>query len=83
VPQDVAVVGFDDIAMASFVNPPLSTVVQDTRKAGEVLVESLLSLIRGQPAESVVLPATLTLRRSSERSHAVTRKAKRETTGVG
>ena len=82
VPQDVAVVGFDDIAMASFVNPPLSTVVQDTRKAGEVLVESLLSLIRGQPAESVVLPATLTLRRSSERSHAVTRKAKRETTGI-
>jgi len=82
VPQDVAVVGFDDIAMASFVNPPLSTVVQDTRKAGEVLVESLLNLIRGQPAESVVLPATLTLRRSSERGHAVTRKAKRETTGI-
>ncbi len=66
VPQDVAIVGFDDIAMASLVNPPLTTVVQDTRKAGEVLVDSLLGLIRGEPVESSVLPTRLTVRRSSE-----------------
>jgi DNA-binding LacI/PurR family transcriptional regulator len=68
VPQDVAIVGFDDIAMASYVNPPLTTVVQDTRHAGEVLVDRLLSLIRGQSAESVVLPARLRVRRSSQKS---------------
>ena len=54
--------------MASYVNPPLTTVVQDTRHAGEVLVDRLLSLIRGQPAESVVLPAKLMVRRSSQKS---------------
>jgi DNA-binding LacI/PurR family transcriptional regulator len=66
VPQDVAVVGFDDIAVASLVSPPLTTVVQDTGKAGEVLVDSLLGLIRGESVESSVLPTRLTLRRSSE-----------------
>jgi len=67
VPQDVALAGFDDIAMASFVNPPLTTVLQDTRQAGEVLVESLLRLIRAQPVESAILPAKLIVRRSSLR----------------
>lgn len=67
VPQDVALAGFDDIAMASFVNPPLTTVLQDTRQAGEVLVDSLLALIRGEPAESEVLPVKLMVRRSSLR----------------
>jgi DNA-binding LacI/PurR family transcriptional regulator len=67
VPQDVALAGFDDIAMASFVNPPLTTVLQDTRQAGEVLVDSLLRLIRAQPVESAILPAKLIVRRSSLR----------------
>ena len=67
VPQDVALAGFDDIATASFVNPPLTTVLQDTRQAGEVLVDSLLRLIRDEPVISVTLPATLVVRRSSLR----------------
>lgn len=67
VPQDVALAGFDDIATASFVNPPLTTVLQDTRHAGEVLVESLLGLIRGEAVESEVLPVKLMVRRSSLR----------------
>jgi len=65
VPQDVALAGFDDIATASFVNPPLTTVLQDTKRAGEVLVDSLLSQIRGEPVESAVLPVKLMVRRSS------------------
>jgi DNA-binding LacI/PurR family transcriptional regulator len=67
VPQDVALAGFDDIAMASFVNPPLTTVLQDTTQAGAVLVDSLLSLIRGEPVASEVLPVKLMVRRSSLR----------------
>lgn len=78
VPQDIAMVGFDDIAMASFVNPPLSTVAQDTTQAGEFLVDSLLRLIRGQPAESAILPARLTLRRSSEWGSAAVDPIKRD-----
>ncbi|MFI4959022.1 MAG: substrate-binding domain-containing protein, partial [Lysobacterales bacterium] len=67
VPQDVALVGFDDIPMASFVNPPLTTILQDTKQAGEVLVDSLLALIRGEPVDSEVLPVKLMVRRSSLR----------------
>ena len=67
VPQDVALAGFDDIAIASFVNPPLTTVLQDTGQAGAVLVDSLLGLIRGESVESEVLPVKLMVRKSSLR----------------
>ncbi|MDE1961466.1 MAG: substrate-binding domain-containing protein, partial [Xanthomonadaceae bacterium] len=65
VPDDVAVAGFDDIPMAGLVNPPLTTVVQDTRLAGEVLVDSVVRLIRGEPVEGRILPMRLMVRRSS------------------
>ena len=65
VPTDVAVAGFDDIAMASFVQPGLSTVQQDTKQAGDVLVDSLIRLIQGEPVESRTLPVKLVLRGSS------------------
>jgi DNA-binding LacI/PurR family transcriptional regulator len=64
VPEDVAVVGFDDIPVAAFASPPLTTVQQDTRAAGEVLVQTLLRMIRGEPAESAMLPARVVVRRS-------------------
>lgn len=65
IPGDVAVAGFDDIAMASFAQPALSTVQQDTKQAGEVLVDSLIRLIQRQPVESRKLPVKLVLRGSS------------------
>ncbi|MET0807829.1 MAG: LacI family DNA-binding transcriptional regulator [Pseudoxanthomonas sp.] len=65
VPEDVAVAGFDDIPMAAFVNPSLSTVQQDTKLAGRILVETLLALINDEPAESRTIPVKLALRRSS------------------
>lgn len=67
VPGDVALAGFDDIPMASFVNPPLTTVLQDTQQAGEILVDNLLRLIRGESPPSAMLPATLVVRKSSLR----------------
>jgi len=42
-------------------------VLQDTKQAGEVLVDSLLGLIRGEPVDSEVLPVKLMVRRSSLR----------------
>ena len=65
VPWDVAVVGFDDIPMARFANPPLTTVFQDTSRAGELLVETLMKLVCDEPAESITLPTSLVVRRSS------------------
>jgi DNA-binding LacI/PurR family transcriptional regulator len=64
VPRDVSLTGYDDIAAASLVNPPLTTVAQDTFLAGEKLVETLLKLVAGESAESLVLPAKLMVRKS-------------------
>ena len=67
VPDDVAVVGFDGTPMARFADPPLTTVVQDTSRAGELLVDTLLKQVRDQPARSVMLEPTLDVRASSGR----------------
>lgn len=64
VPEQVAIAGFDDIPMASFANPPLTTVMQDTKRAGEMLVDSVLRQIRGERPESVMIPTQLVIRRS-------------------
>jgi len=64
VPADVAVAGFDDIPVASLTNPPLTTVMQDTKLAGEQLVECLVRQIRGEPVGSEMLRARLVVRRS-------------------
>jgi DNA-binding LacI/PurR family transcriptional regulator len=64
VPGSVALVGFDDIPGAAFANPALTTVMQDTRAAGTALVATLLKLVRGDAATSLILPARLVVRRS-------------------
>ncbi len=47
VPGDLSVVGFDDIDIAAFVEPPLTTIRQPKRQMGEVAVELLLQGILG------------------------------------
>ena len=64
VPGQVSVVGFDDLPAASLTNPPLTTVMQDTRMAGEVLVDTLLKLVRDEPTQGQVMPTRLVVRRS-------------------
>ncbi|MDE2348180.1 MAG: substrate-binding domain-containing protein [Gammaproteobacteria bacterium] len=64
VPEQVSVVGFDDLPAASLASPALTTIMQDTRLAGVVLVDTLMKLIRGEPAEDRMLPARLIVRQS-------------------
>jgi DNA-binding LacI/PurR family transcriptional regulator len=65
VPRQVSVAGFDDIPAASSTNPPLTTVMQDTRRAGELLVETLLRQINGEPVTNNVIPTKLVVRKSA------------------
>jgi len=67
VPRDVLVSGFDDIPLSAFVDPSLTTVQQDTKIAGAVLVDTLLELIHKEPVENTVLPVSLILRQSTAR----------------
>jgi sigma-B regulation protein RsbU (phosphoserine phosphatase) len=64
-PQDVAVVGFDDVAAARFFSPPLTTVRQPLRDQGLIAAEQLMALIRGEPPPArTVLRTQLVARQS-------------------
>lgn len=65
VPDDVAVVGYDDIEWASHANPPLTTVRQPIVLAGEALVDALLQTIDGQQVAPRTLPVELVVRAST------------------
>ncbi|TYK65849.1 LacI family DNA-binding transcriptional regulator [Colwellia echini] len=65
IPEQVSLVGFDDIAIASFTFPSLTTVKQDTQLAGELLVETLLTMIQGGEAKTTLIAPELVIRKSS------------------
>ena len=65
VPHDVAVVGFDDIAMAAHVHPSLTTVRQDIARGSQLLVDLALRRLAGEAAESEVMSGELIVRESS------------------
>jgi DNA-binding LacI/PurR family transcriptional regulator len=66
VPDDVAVVGFDDIESARYAEPPLTTVRQPIVEMGRLLARQLLRLAAGGPVEpAVVLPTVLIVRKST------------------
>ena len=66
VPDDVAVVGFDDIDNASYTEPPLTTVRQPTIEMGRQMVRMLLRLTAGETVdEPVILPTELVVRESA------------------
>ena len=65
VPEDISVIGFDDIPVASFTEPALTTVNQSTSKAGEMLVENLLAQLTDDNPAQMQLKPTLVIRQSA------------------
>ena len=65
VPRDVAVVGYDDMPLATWSDPPLTTVHQPVTLAGTEIVDALLTLLRGERAAPRVLPVHLVVRDSA------------------
>lgn len=65
VPQDVAVVGFDDVPVAHYLSPPLTTVRAPIEAIGHEAVRQLVQLMNGQQADSLTLmPTELVIRES-------------------
>ena len=64
VPEQTTVIGYDDIPAASLQTPAITTIRQDTRLAGTLLVDKLIQQIDGNVARSSVLPTRLLVRAS-------------------
>ncbi len=70
VPEALAVVGFDDIDLAQFVHPTLTSVAQNTRKLGQLTAECLLQRIAtpDRPLQRISIAPELHIRDSTVKS---------------
>jgi DNA-binding LacI/PurR family transcriptional regulator len=65
VPEDIAVVGFDDIYISQYLSPPLTTIHAPIEQAGYAAAQQLIRLIHQETVEPLVLlPTQLIIRRS-------------------
>ena len=62
---DVRVVGFDGIATGAYSQPPLTTIEQDYRLAGEMLVNALIAAMKGEAPDLSPVPVQLLERASA------------------
>jgi len=67
VPDDISIVGFDDIELASLIDPGLTTIRQEKFKLGYMAARHLLSIIRGEKPEHIVVPHKLIIRQSAKK----------------
>jgi DNA-binding LacI/PurR family transcriptional regulator len=65
VPEDVAVVGYDDLSIASYNSLPLTTIRQNIPLAGKMLAENLVQYIETGVVTNVTLPVELVVRKSA------------------
>ena len=65
VPEDLAIVGFDDDDFATNSHPQLTTVSQPSVALGERMAEVLVSLIEGEPIDKLTIMPTTVVRRAS------------------
>lgn len=68
VPRDISVTGFDDLFLASYTEPPLTTVRQPMRRMGQLAMESLCKLMSGQESSvQIKIEPELIVRQSTSR----------------
>ena len=66
IPQDISVIGFDDLDFARVLNPPLTTVAIDAEELGAVAFSALAQDLAGDPPpDEQVMPVSLTVREST------------------
>ena len=65
VPDDVAVVGYDDLSIAEHSNPPLTTIRQNIPLAGKLLAQNLIQYLQTQVVTNVSIPVELIVRKSA------------------
>lgn len=68
IPDDVSIVGFDDIQLSEYVNPPLTTVKQPKYEAGALAVHTIFQMLAGEKVDKSFELSTEFVKRSSVRS---------------
>lgn len=70
VPEDVSIIGFDNLEMSEFCEPTLSTIAQPMSEMGQVAIKNLIDSIEHRPVDKlqVVLPHQLVVRNSTDRA---------------
>ncbi|HEV7233654.1 MAG TPA: LacI family DNA-binding transcriptional regulator [Sphingorhabdus sp.] len=63
--KDVRVIGFDGIATGGYAQPPLTTIEQDYVRAGEMLVDALIAVLKGDEPDTTPVPVRLLVRGSA------------------
>ena len=64
VPDDVSVIGYNDLPIAQYFQRPLTTIRQDTYQAGSLLVEKLFQIFDGGKPRSTTVPTELVIRQT-------------------
>jgi DNA-binding LacI/PurR family transcriptional regulator len=75
VPEDVCVVGYDDLALAAQVHPTLTSVHQPLANAAQALMRGVLEARDGKPPTTVILPTALIERESTRARSAIATRA--------
>ncbi|MBI5303586.1 MAG: LacI family DNA-binding transcriptional regulator [Chloroflexi bacterium] len=65
VPREVSLVGYDDIALAAYTDPPLTTICQPKDELGGKAMQMLMQLLSGAPVENIKLAVELIVREST------------------
>jgi DNA-binding LacI/PurR family transcriptional regulator len=65
VPEDVAVVGYDDLSIAQHSHPPLTTIRQNIPLAGKLLAQNLIQFLQTGLVTNVTIPVELVVRKST------------------
>jgi LacI family transcriptional regulator/LacI family repressor for deo operon, udp, cdd, tsx, nupC, and nupG len=68
VPFGLSLIGFDDIELAQYITPPLTTIHQAKLTLGKLAMQMLLDLLNGKPVENQILTPRLVLRDSTARA---------------
>jgi DNA-binding LacI/PurR family transcriptional regulator len=65
VPEDIAVVGYDDLSVAQYNNPPLTTIRQNVPLAGKLLAQNLIQYLQTGAVTNVTIPVELVVRKTA------------------
>jgi len=65
VPDDIAIIGYDDLSISEHSNPPLTTIRQNIPLAGKLLAQNLIQYLQSNMVTNVSIPVELIVRKSA------------------